>query len=82
MEFISQVETDTSIIFEQSHDDGTPFRVEYDKTPTNGMHGFRPCTLSEAQYAALSPVSEISVAGLAIIENNRNAFDSIFSHLP
>jgi hypothetical protein len=82
MQFISLVETETTVIFQQSHDNGTPYLMEYDKVAVNGMHGFRPASLSDAQYALLTPVTEISVLGLAIIENNRNVFDSLFSHLP
>lgn len=76
MKSLSQVETSATVIVKLD----TGAILEFAKTPAQSVHGIAVSNLSESQYDALDP-QPIDAIVMGIIENNRNAFDSLFSNL-
>lgn len=76
MKALSQVETTTTVIVKLD----TGAILEFVKTPEQSVHGISVSNLSTDQYGLLDP-QPIDAIVMGIIENNRNAFDSLFSNL-
>lgn len=76
MKALSQVETTTTLIAKLD----TGLIVEFQKDAVNGVHPFAVSNLSSDQYDLLNP-SEPDLFMQIVIDNNRNAFDSLFSNL-
>jgi hypothetical protein len=76
MKALSQVETKTTVIVQLD----TGAILEFAKTPEQTVHAIKVSNLSTDQYDLLDP-QPIDAIVMGIIENNRNAFDSLFSNL-
>jgi hypothetical protein len=76
MKALSQVETKTTVIVQLD----TGAILEFAKTPEQTVHAIEVSNLSTDQYDLLDP-QPIDAIVMGIIENNRNAFDSLFSNL-
>jgi hypothetical protein len=76
MKALSQVETKTTVIVQLD----TGAILEFAKTPEQTVHSIKVSNLSTDQYDLLDP-QPIDAIVMGIIENNRNAFDSLFSNL-
>jgi hypothetical protein len=76
MKALSQVETKTTVIVQLD----TGAILEFAKIPEQTVHAIKVSNLSTDQYDLLDP-QPIDAIVMGIIENNRNAFDSLFSNL-
>jgi hypothetical protein len=77
MKALSFIDTPNTVIVKLD----TGVVVEFGKTATNGINSVAISSLSVEQFDLLDPLTDLTIDVMAVIENNRNAFDSLFSNL-